>query len=82
MAIYNITISGIEQMCKPTVKNFRTFKWISLWDVVGNKHFFWSERARAPSASFKHDGTTIIIDFFSSLFLSFFLLSTVITVLP
>ena len=35
---------------------------------------FWSERVRAPSASFRHDGTTIIIDFFSSFFffLSFF----------
>ena len=31
----------------------------------------WSERVRAPSASFRHDGTTIIIDIFSS---SFFLL--------
>ena len=27
---------------------------------------FWSECVCAPSASFKHDGTTIIIDFFSS----------------
>ena len=36
---------------------------------------FWSERVRAPSASFRHDGTTIIIDFFSSFFLSFFLSS-------
>ena len=26
---------------------------------------FWSERVRAPSASFRHDGTTIIIDFWS-----------------
>ena len=40
---------------------------------------FWSERVRAPSASFRHDGTTIIIAFFSSFlfslsfFLSFFL---------
>jgi hypothetical protein len=33
----------------------------------------WSERVRAPSASFRHDGTTIIIDFFS-----FSLLSTAI----
>ena len=29
---------------------------------------FWSERVRAPSASFRHDGSTIIIDFFSSSF--------------
>jgi hypothetical protein len=42
----------------------------------------WSERVRAPSASFRHDGTTIIIDFFSSFSLSFFLFSTAITVLP
>ena len=36
----------------------------------------WSEHVRAPSASFRHDGTTIIIDFFSlfSLFLFFSLL--------
>jgi hypothetical protein len=33
---------------------------------------FWSERVRAPSASFRHDGTTIIIDFFSFLFFSLF----------
>jgi hypothetical protein len=26
---------------------------------------YWSERVRAPSASFRHDGTIIIIDFFS-----------------
>ena len=38
----------------------------------------WSERVRVPSASLRHDGTTIIIDFFSF----FFLLSTVVTVLP
>jgi hypothetical protein len=29
---------------------------------------YWSERVRAPSASFRHDGTTIIIDFFSLFF--------------
>ena len=32
---------------------------------------YWFERVRAPSASFRHDGTTLIIDFFSSFSLSF-----------
>ena len=45
---------------------------------------FWSERVRAPSASFRHDGTTIIIDFFSSfsLLFLFFFSSAALTVLP
>ena len=42
----------------------------------------WSERVRAPSASFRHDGTTIIIDFFSFLFFSLLFSSAALTVLP
>ena len=43
-----------------------------------SKMTYWSDRVRAPSASFRHDGTTIIIDFFSSFFFS----SAALTVLP
>ena len=31
--------------------------------LVNNLMNNWSERVRAPSVSFRHDGTTVIIDF-------------------
>ena len=58
--------------------NVRTDRIVHVSDIFINS---WSERVRAPSASFRHDGTTIIIDFFS-FSLSFLFLSAALTVLP